>query len=73
MGPRGFFSRSAFDLFRMGWFEDPFGPPVPVGTSPESFISFIDNITFDPVPEPGTLALLAVSLVTLGMYRRRIV
>ena len=36
-------------------------------------VAFIDNITFHPVPEPGTLTLLAVSLVALGMYRLRIV
>ena len=35
--------------------------------------SFIDNITFHPVPEPGTLGLLAVGLVALGIYRRRVV
>ncbi len=35
--------------------------------------AFIDNITFHPVPEPGTLGLLAVSLGALVIYRRRIV
>ncbi len=30
------------------------------------------RITFHPVPELGTLALLAVSLATLGLYRRRV-
>ncbi len=33
----------------------------------------IDNITFHPVPEPGTLALLAVSLGTLAIARRWVV
>ncbi len=40
---------------------------------PEPAVVFIDNITFHPVPEPGTLGLLAVSLVALGIYRRRVV
>ena len=30
-----------------------------------NFIGFIDNITFHPVPEPSSLALLAVSLAAL--------
>ncbi len=36
-------------------------------------VGFIDNITFHPVPEPGTLTLLAGSLVALVIARRRIV
>jgi hypothetical protein len=35
-------------------------------------VGFIDNITFHPVPEPSTLGLLAVSLATLVIGRRRI-
>ncbi len=42
---------------------------VPVGR----VVAFIDNITFHPVPEPSTLALLAFSLVALVIARRRIV
>ena len=43
-------------------------------TSLPSFtVAFIDNITFHPVPEPSTLALLGVSLTVLGIYRCRIV
>ena len=41
------------------------------GALPSS-AAFIDNITFHPVPEPGTLGLLAVSLVALAIARRRI-
>ena len=40
---------------------------------PPPIVAFIDNITFHPVPEPGTLALLAGSLVALVIARRRIV
>ncbi len=32
---------------------------------------FIDNISFHPVPEPGTLVLFAACLAALGVYRRR--
>lgn len=41
--------------------------------SDPSVVAFIDNITFHPVPEPGTLALLTVGLVVLLIGRRRIV
>ena len=34
---------------------------------------FIDNITFHPVPEPSTLAMLGLSLAAHGIARRRIV
>ncbi len=46
--------------------------PIEIPTPPP-VVAFIDNITFHPVPEPGTLALLAVSLAALGIGRRRIV
>ncbi len=42
----------------------------PRGKTP-SIAAFSDNITFHPVPEPTTLALLAGSLVALVIYRRR--
>ncbi len=38
-----------------------------------NFIGYVDNITFHPVPEPGTLGLLAVGLAALVIERRRIV
>ena len=42
------------------------------GTSPSPFaiVAFIDNITFHPVPEPGTLVLLGSALVGLAGLRR---
>ena len=46
----------------------------PVGQGeipPEPLVAFIVNITFHPVPEPGTLALLAGSLMALVIARRR--
>ena len=48
-------------------------PTLPFGAPPISVVAFIDNITFHPVPEPSTLALLAVCLAALMIYRRRIV
>ncbi len=48
------------------------GFPVVQGEiPPEPLVAFIDNITFHPVPEPGTLALLAGSLMALVIARRR--
>ncbi len=44
-----------------------------VNELPPPIVAFIDNITFHPVPEPGTLTLLAGSLVALVIARRRIV
>ncbi len=42
------------------------------GTEPPlRIVAFIDNITFHPVPEPGTLGLLAGSLAALVIARRR--
>ena len=35
-------------------------------------LAFIDNITFHPVPEPGTLTLLALSLAALLIVRVQI-
>jgi len=40
---------------------------------PGSVPAFIDNITFHPVPEPSSLALLAFGLAALVIARRRIV
>ncbi len=40
---------------------------------PPTMVAFIDNITFHPVPEPSSLALLAFGLVALVIARRRIV
>ncbi len=37
----------------------------------DSLLAFIDNITFHPVPEPGTFGLLVFSLVALVIARRR--
>jgi hypothetical protein len=49
--------------------EDPDCPPE---LPKDSLIALIDNITFHPVPEPGTLVLLAFSLVTLAVVTRRL-
>ncbi len=38
---------------------------------PGPSVGLIDNVTFHPVPEPSTLALLAVSLAVFGIARRR--
>jgi len=40
---------------------------------PEAAVVFIDNITFHPVPEPSSLALLAFGLAGLVIGRRRVV
>ncbi len=45
--------------------------PIEIPTPPP-VVAFIDNITFHPVPEPGTLTLFAGSLVALVIARRRI-
>ncbi len=37
---------------------------------PEPAVAFIDNITFHPVPEPGTLVLFGSALVGLAGLRR---
>ena len=37
---------------------------------PEPAVGFIDNITFHPVPEPGTLGLLAAGLAAVVLLRR---
>ncbi len=55
----------------MSWGNDPDLPST--GELPPPLVAFIDNITFHPVPEPGTLGLLAASLAALMIYRRRIV
>ena len=34
-------------------------------------VSFIDNVTFHPVPEPGALLLLALAALGLGSARLR--
>ena len=41
--------------------------------SPTGLVAFIDNITFHPVPEPSSLALLACGLAALMIYHRRTV
>ncbi len=43
-------------------------PPLP----PDHRLGFIDNITFHPVPEPSTLALLAISLGAILIARQRV-
>ena len=46
---------------------------LPDGTVVEEpVVAFIDNITFHPVPEPGSLALLAFSLGAILIAQRRI-
>ena len=65
--------RGLFGVTEVGFFWGFEGFESPPGKLLPPVVAFIDNITFHPVPEPGTLALLAVSLGTLAMYRRRIV
>ena len=55
----------------ISWGNDPDFPSTE--ELPPPLVAFIDNITFHPVPEPGTLTLLAGSLVALVIARRRIV
>ncbi len=53
----------------ISWGPDPEIPST--GGRRQPLVAFIDNITFHPVPEPGTLALLAVSLAALLIARHR--
>ncbi len=57
-------------VHELGFFWGFEGFESPPGTLLPPVVAFIDNITFHPVPEPGTLTLLAVSLTALGMCRR---
>ncbi len=41
-----------------------------VNELPPPIVAFIDNITFHPVPEPGTLALFGSALIGLAGLRR---
>ncbi len=42
-----------------------------VGEELPSIVAFIDNITFHPVPEPSSLALLASGVVAIVIAQRR--
>ena len=60
-------SDSPFHLFTPRPFEAP-------GTiDPINGAYFIDNITFHPVPGPGTFARLAVGVATLAVGRRWVI
>lgn len=43
-----------------------------VGTSPQDYTTFIDNVSITSVPEPGSLALVAIGALGLaGLARRK--
>lgn len=60
------FSGVAFDSATF-FYTDPSG-------NPRNLIEVVDNVTYDSgveVPEPVSLALIAIGLVSLGLVRRR--
>jgi hypothetical protein len=68
-----------------GWFSSELGPQLlgssgtltlPAGTTQLEFKDWpatiaINHLAIDPVPEPGTLSLLAAGLLTMSVVRRR--
>ncbi len=63
--------RGLFGVTEVGFFWGFEGFESPPGKLLPPVVGFIDNITFHPVPEPGTFGLLVFSLFTLVMGRCR--